>query len=1384
MGGNDEEPQRPHSAPGQSEHGLASHLQTSDSDVKGGNVETTDQSIRCNNRSTNNVPKPLATTDLTDKDNMNDKPQNAPLMPVDVLLPLTATVEVEAKSAPNEGEQVRLFGKRHTLVFNEEKHETLAKQEALPREVMARFHQSIAARDLATASPINSNFNDDSSPERQFHATVNSHYSGFDGGQPPSLPSTTAAQSLLESTFSPSRVRMDLAQRSPRLGEMQGTPLACDLRHGLISRLSGHRLANSLTGENQVENVSVHDDLDARTMSYTVLHYMSHRPKPAVHALPLRPIICTMLASEVVFPFALIALIFGLYYWATTRLISALSSAETGAVSPGATSCGSAAGSLQKRCIGSLSREAFNCMMGILIAFIIVVVGGAILLWVFPWHYMYSSYLQTLAFICDVAPTLSRIRALTPKQEAIAPKRRISPLFWREKREKSVITGVVENVVLLGKTLHELKWYIPHTERQGVLTSVLNCQNCDVTMSQLNGERHSDCVSQHSRRLRETHSGHPSPQEDLLVSASNSTNPLLVDNISPSIARRGMVAIHTNIYQVAGSSNSIEEELLGPEDTDTMRSPVRRRYLSGTRLMSSNGLNASMNSSTALITETCRTGMACNGTKNENTGLEDVEAKGTALNDFGFWVQQVTFLVCRLFLPKLEVHANGSFTEKSAVQAQEISKQFLAVVLRVAKEECGVPFDLRLDCVIVTFHTRSGPNSVNLVQPRNCAFRMVSELTKLESSWSHNSSTSFTWGIAMHMSQLVIGLSSTASRQIAWLYGEEVKLAHRVAELCSILDCPLLMLQPCYDVFRVCVTAVPVDVIYKETSDGKVRIYLYEPKALAEEENLYTKREHYAPLTDAFGLMCEKKFTEAAKKLEGILDLDHNAPRLYSLCKYFLQQQRDGKIDVVLPYNTMYVRSGLQWEPLESEARKYLQECQSQCEADAGHTFSHNNSGSSHTQGYVERRETFDMKSEATDEARLALTPVRRSVLDASGFGASDASPLTTASIPYQPSNLTQSSHHLHDMESGVPGTGSVQPSFFECGEGNEISVRYSQRVAAMSSVFSEADFDGDTSFHQSNYMNESSVCSREYGENNEGRAEFDIYEPLGKGSFGIVYRGLHPDGNIVAIKEYPFPDMDENDPRIQSSRSEIEMLAGFHHENIVRYINSCFQNGALYIITEFVSGGSLSALVKTFQCLPRDTIRRYTGDILRGLQYLHERQIVHRDISPNNVLVSIDGVCKLSDFGGAVECAMQITEPGSETASAEPNIWSDGRTVLLPAEEVGKTVGTVMLKNCFGTPVCMSPDACSGIVDPKNDIWGLGITLCFCFSGRYPWPEGEMLDVGSFIGKLSRGVLTPKVPYNMMDAHAADFIDQCLRKDARARLTAAQLLFHSFMVS
>jgi mitogen-activated protein kinase kinase kinase len=138
------------------------------------------------------------------------------------------------------------------------------------------------------------------------------------------------------------------------------------------------------------------------------------------------------------------------------------------------------------------------------------------------------------------------------------------------------------------------------------------------------------------------------------------------------------------------------------------------------------------------------------------------------------------------------------------------------------------------------------------------------------------------------------------------------------------------------------------------------------------------------------------------------------------------------------------------------------------------------------------------------------------------------------------------------------------------------------------------------------------------------------------------VYAGLNQlTGELMAVKVLPLSTGNsgsEERVQLESLEHELSMYRKFKHRHIVGYIaaHMDFKTNTMYIFLEYVPGGSIASMLDRFGAFSEELCRKYTRELLMGLEYLHGCKVIHRDLKGGNVLVTRNGRVKLADFGAS----------------------------------------------------------------------------------------------------------------------------------------------------
>lgn len=261
--------------------------------------------------------------------------------------------------------------------------------------------------------------------------------------------------------------------------------------------------------------------------------------------------------------------------------------------------------------------------------------------------------------------------------------------------------------------------------------------------------------------------------------------------------------------------------------------------------------------------------------------------------------------------------------------------------------------------------------------------------------------------------------------------------------------------------------------------------------------------------------------------------------------------------------------------------------------------------------------------------------------------------------------------------------------------------------------------------------------------------------ELIGRGSFGSVYLALNvTTGEMLAVKQVVVRNKgSEKSESLQALHKEVETMKDLDHLNIVQYLGFEQKDNTYSLFLEYVAGGSISSCLKSYGKFDEPLVKFITRQVLEGLRYLHSNGILHRDLKADNLLLEIDGTCKISDFG---------------ISKKSQDIYSNDAEMSMQ-----------------GTIFWMAPEVIHSMVEDKKqgysakiDIWSLGCVMLEMFAGQRPWSNEAVV---SAIYKIGKTKLAPPIPEEL-SAEAKDFLNRCFTIDSEKRPTAEDLLEHQFM--
>ncbi|KAI5956856.1 hypothetical protein KGF54_000474 [Candida jiufengensis] len=267
---------------------------------------------------------------------------------------------------------------------------------------------------------------------------------------------------------------------------------------------------------------------------------------------------------------------------------------------------------------------------------------------------------------------------------------------------------------------------------------------------------------------------------------------------------------------------------------------------------------------------------------------------------------------------------------------------------------------------------------------------------------------------------------------------------------------------------------------------------------------------------------------------------------------------------------------------------------------------------------------------------------------------------------------------------------------------------------------------------------------------------ELEIYEEIGRGGFGIVYRGIiKKTKEEVAVKQI---DLEQDSTDLIEINKEIQILSECKSPQITSYYGSFVKNYKLWVIMEYVDGGSIFELIKSSGGLgikDEKTIAYITKNVLLALSYLHNQNKIHRDLKSQNILVNKQGHIKLTDFGVSTQL--------------NSNFSKRNTTV--------------------GTPYWMAPEIIlnsNGGHGYKADIWSLGCCCYEMFHGKPPLQDSNPpMKALRLISRCTKnGDFIKLIDLKNLEVSETfrDFLSLCFIEDTNLRFNSDKLLKHKFI--
>lgn len=293
----------------------------------------------------------------------------------------------------------------------------------------------------------------------------------------------------------------------------------------------------------------------------------------------------------------------------------------------------------------------------------------------------------------------------------------------------------------------------------------------------------------------------------------------------------------------------------------------------------------------------------------------------------------------------------------------------------------------------------------------------------------------------------------------------------------------------------------------------------------------------------------------------------------------------------------------------------------------------------------------------------------------------------------------------------------------------------------------------------------------------------YEVIETVGQGAYGTVYRGKDKrTGETVALKKIIIDAASEGVPA--TAIREISLLKVLRHENIVRLLDVCQTEKCLVLVFEYIDQ-DLRKFLDLYERtgLDQHTIQRFLRQLLAAIEFCHDREVLHRDLKPQNLLISRSKELKLADFGLGRSFGIPIKHLSHEVVT----LWYRSPDVLLGSRQYGTTVDIWSVGCIFAEMV-----TCFPLFPGKSDADQLLLIFKFLGSPNLgAWPSmnsypnsANMLSKSEFRENFEPECETVfKTPaFDRIGPEGIDLLRRMLRYEPSQRISAKDALNHPYM--